>query len=344
MVVYITQENDNVELIESNIILESKKHLVTKAINSKMIIDETLHVITVISNICEFKRRWQLMREFIKRLETLDNVKLYVVELAYGNQDFAVTSSDNPQHLQLRTEYALWHKENMINVGVRKLLPHNWKAMAWIDGDIEFENSNWALETLKILTKFELVQLFTTCFDLDEKNIPMSIWQSFGYKWCNGEEFKYNRGLNYWHTGYAWACTREYFDRVGGLYENGILGSGDYIMSQGLFGKTACAHSSLVEFKNDIKNYVKKYKNVKLGYVPGNIMHYFHGSKVNRKYIERNQILVKYKFNPYLHIAYNQDGIIIPSEFMPMEFILDIYEYFGQRNEDEYYELIKQNK
>lgn len=340
MVVYIKQDNDEIELIESNIELDSKKYLIKNALKNNKIIDNTLHIITVISNICEFKRRWNLMKEFIERTEQINNVKLYVVELAYGNQDFMITSSDNPRHLQLRTEYALWHKENMINVGINKLLPDNWKAVAWIDGDIEFENSNWVIDTLKILTEFDLVQLFTTCFDMDENNIPMSIWQSFGYKYCNGEKFRHNKGINYWHTGYAWACTRKYYDKVGGLYEHGILGSGDYIMSQGLFGKTACAHGSLINFKNDIQKYINNLEKINVGFTPGNIRHYFHGSKVNRKYIERNQILIKYQYDPNIHLTYNEDGIIIPSKNMPMEFILDIYEYFNQRNEDEYYDLI----
>lgn len=39
----------------------------------------------------------------------------------------------------------------MINLGVRYLLPEKWKAFAWIDADIEFENSTWAVDTLKIL-------------------------------------------------------------------------------------------------------------------------------------------------------------------------------------------------
>lgn len=311
MVVYIEDNRDKIELIENNCQIKSNNDLILKALKKNVLIDDTLHVITVISNICEFRRRWDLMNQFIERTQQYNNIKLYVVELAYGNQDFKITSPNNPSHLQLRTEYALWHKENMINLGIRKLLPADWKAVAWIDGDIEFENPNWVIDTLKVLTEFDVVQLFTTCFDLDEKEIPMSIWQGFGYKYCHGERFNHIRGINYWHPGYAWSYTRDYYERIGGLYDKGILGSGDYIMCQG-FSKPAFGHHSLHFFKNNVVDYITNLTNVKIGYIPTNIKHYFHGSKANRKYVERNTILVKYNYNPMEHIEYNEEGILIP--------------------------------
>ena len=340
MVVFIEDNQDKIELIENNYNIKSFNHLINKTLRHNMIIDDTLHIITVISNICEFRRRWDLMKQFIERTENLQNVKLYVVELAYGNQDFHITSASNPSHLQLRTEYALWHKENMINLGIRKLLPANWKAVAWIDGDIEFENPNWVLDTLKVLTEFDVVQLFTTCFDLDEKEIPMSIWQSFGYKYCHGGKFSFKRGINYWHTGYAWACNRNYYEKVGGLYEKGILGSGDYIMCQGYFSKAAFGHKSLTYFKENVESYISNLTDIKIGYIPTNIKHYFHGSKANRKYVERNEILIRYNYNPMEHVQYDEQGVLVPTPNMPKQFLIDIYNYFGERNEDEYYDLV----
>jgi hypothetical protein len=328
---------------EKNLQKQSRRDLLYTALKSDETIDDTLHVITVISNVCNFRRRYELMENFIKNMEQFSNIKLYVVELAYGDQEFKITSESNPCHLQLRVKYALWHKENIINLGIKKLLPVDWKAVAWIDGDIEFENINWVSDTLKILTKFDLVQLFTTSFDLDENNIPMTIFQSFGYKYCNGEKFQHNRGVNYWHPGYAWACRRDFYEKIGGLYDKGIVGSGDYILTQGILKSIACGDKNLKNFYDDVKKYVDRISSldVILGYVPGNIRHYFHGSKKNRKYIERNQILLKYDYNPSNIIKYDDNGILVPTENMPDNFINDILDYFRQRNDDEYYELIK---
>ncbi len=364
MVVILDIENNPIELIESNKIIKPIDHLIKKAlipsVKDKRYEDNILHVITVISNVCEYKRRWQLMREFIERMEShTENLsgssiemKLYIVELAYGDeQNFHITDPENPRHLQLRTPHAIWHKENLINIGVAKLLPLNWKAMAWIDGDLEFENGNWVEDALKVLTVCDVIQLFTTCFDLDEKNIPMSIWQSYGYKYAHGERFKHNRGINYWHSGYAWACRREFFERMGGLYEGGILGSGDYIMTQGYLGNNT-GIKQLKGYCEDIAQYNHPLyvsetantstsqdnllPNIYVGYIPGNIRHFFHGSKVNRKYVERNQILIKHDYNPSIHLMKEEgSGLLIPSPLMSTEFLMDIYHYFAERNEDE---------
>ena len=343
MVVY--EENYNKKMIETDKKIISNNHLILNSLNNNELIDNTLHVVTVISNICEFKRRWELMKNFIERLENHQNIILYVVEMAYGNQDFHITSSTNPLHLQLRTEFSLWHKENMINLAINKLLPRDWKAVAWIDGDIEFENLNWVIDTLKVLNNFDIIQLFTTCFDLDENLKPMKIFQSFGYKYAHGEHYiaSKNCGQNLWHSGYAWACTRNFYEKIGFIYDKGILGSGDYVISQALLGNLGCRNAIMSGYVEDIKQYVSKFKNIKVGYIPGNILHYFHGSKANRKYSERIQILLKYNYDPNFYICYNEYGVLVPSEYMTIEFINDIYKYFKERNEDEFYDLIKIN-
>ena len=79
-----------------------------------------------------FIRRYKLFKEFIN---------IYVVEMIYNNQEYMVTSY-NPKHLQLKTETSLWHKENMINLAIEKLLSKNYKAFAWFDANIEFDKSS----------------------------------------------------------------------------------------------------------------------------------------------------------------------------------------------------------
>ena len=346
MVVFYKESNDKIELIETNKKIKSNNNLIIESLRGNKMISDTLHVITVISNICEFKRRWELMRDFILRLENYPNVQLYVVEMAYGNQDFHITLPNNPRHLQLRTKYALWHKENMINLAIKKLIPEDWKAVAWIDGDVEFENPNWVIDSLKILNNFDIIQLFTTCFDLDENQKPMKIFQSFGYKYAHGEEFivKNNQGPNYWHPGYAWACTRNFYDKIGFIYDKGILGSGDYVVAQALLGNLGCKNAKMPGYVMDIKNYVDKFVDFKVGYIPTNIIHYFHGSKANRKYTERIQILLKYNYDPNFHVYYDEQGILVPTNYLCDDFLQDINKYFFERNEDEFYDLIKINE
>ena len=301
-------------------------------------IEKKLHVIAVISNPCLFVKRYILFKEFVQRIENEQlNIILYVVELAYGNQKFIMTDSKNPRHLQIRTETPLWHKENMINLGVKKLLPKNWKAFAWIDADLDFESSTWALDTLKILNGYkDIVQIWSHCVDMDKDGYTMKIFNSAGYQYAKGHKHC-STGQNYWHPGYAWAITRKAYEKIGGLYDKGILGSGDNIMMLSLLsnGLKSLNDLSTDGYKHTISDYEKKISTLRYGYVPGIMYHHFHGSKVNRKYTDRWQILVKHNYDPLIHISYNNDGIIVPTELFNQELKEEIIQYFEERNEDE---------
>ena len=300
-------------------------------------IEEKLNVIIVISNPCLYARRYILLKEFVKRMEEEENdVNLFVVEMTYGNQKFCVTNSDNKNHLQLNTEIPIWHKENMINLAVKYLLPPTYKAFAWIDADIEFENSTWALDTLKILNGCkDVVQLFSHCIDMSDCNTNLNIFNGFGYSYNKNKKYS-SKGLDYWHSGYAWAITRKAYEKIGGLYEKGILGSGDSIMALSFIGKSNYMNN--VGYNNDYNNSMLEYQKnackLRLGYVTGIIRHHYHGSKQNRQYTERWKILIKHQFSPIHHICYNEIGIMCVSENVSQEFKDDILNYFKERKED----------
>ena len=302
-------------------------------------LDNILHIIIVISNPCQYAKRYILARQFIKKFENELNIKLYIVELAYDNQAFYCTDSNNKNHLQLKTSTApLWHKENMINIGVNKLLPNDWKAFAWIDADIEFENNNWALDALKILNgSKDVIQLFSHALDLDNNENIMNVFSSFGFQYCKKKKYSLLDNFNYWHPGFAWAITRNAYKKIGGLYEYSILGSGDHNMAlcfinKGLYSINDKADNS---YKQSIINFQNNCKNLRLGYIPGVIRHFYHGKKINRKYTERWKILINCNYNPFLFIKKNNDNLLIPSELCPVELLNDIFNYFKERNEDE---------
>ena len=314
------------------------KNYIRSAIENNDPIEEKLHVIAVVSNPCLFAKRYILMKEFMNRFVLEErNVILYIVELAYGDQKFIITQKNNPTHLQIRTKHPLWHKENMINMGVKYLLPKNYKAFAWVDADVEFENPSWALDTLKILNgSHDIIQLFSHAVDMNNEEMAMSVFNSAGYQ--NEKNKKYcNTGINYWHPGYAWAITRKAYEKIGGIYENSILGSGDHMMLLSLLnnGINSVNGKCTDEYKEDICKYQEKMRTLRFGYVPGVIRHYYHGSKKNRKYQERWQILVKHKFSPTRHITKDEMGIIIPTSEFSEEFKKEIFQYFQERNEDE---------
>lgn len=308
------------------------------ALNNNDPIEEKLNVIVVISNPCLYAKRYQLFNKFMNKINEDHNVEVYVVELAYKNQKFMVTTQTNKKHLQLRTETPLWHKENMINIAVNKLLPKNYKAFAWVDADIEFESNTWSTDTLKILNGFkDVVQLFSHAVDMDNDESTLNVFSSFGYNFCKKKKFLTGKSLDFWHPGFAWAITRKAYEKIGGLYEKGILGSGDNIMAYAFINK--CEKYTRTNYNEDYNNsmleFEKKAKYLRLGYVPGVIRHFYHGKKINRYYYERTHILVKHKYSPYIDIAYDKNGLLIPTEQFSEEFKKDIMNYFIERKEDE---------
>lgn len=311
---------------------------IKNAIKNNDPIEEKLHVIIVISNPCLYNSRYNLANDFIRRIETdnADDVILYIVEYAYANQKFSVTNANNPRHLQIRTNTPIWHKENMINMGVTKLLPKDWKAFAWIDADIEFENASWAKDTLKTLNGCrDIVQIFSHAIDMNKDQQGMSTFNSFGFQY--EKELQYTtKGINYWHPGFAWACTRKAYEKMGGLYEKGILGSGDSIMALSIigFGLKAIKDQSTESYKSSIREFQRNVYGLRLGYVPGVIRHFYHGSKVLRKYTERWEILIKHNYSPADHLVTREDGVLEPSEKCPQELLQDIMGYFRERCED----------
>jgi len=321
--------------------IQYRRNVIKDAIANNEPIDNKLNVIIVVSNPCLFARRYILLKEFVQRIELEEeNVNLYIVELAYGKQRFFVTDSNNKRHLQLRTEYPIWHKENMINVGIRKLLPADWKAVAWIDADIEFENPTWAMDTLKVLNgSKDIIQLFSHCVDMNKHGEAMNIFPSFGFQYTKQLPYS-KKPVNFWHPGYAWACTRKTYERIGGLYEHAILGSGDNIMALSIVQKAEYAINEhyTEEYRNSIFEFEKKTKLLRIGYVPGVIRHHYHGSKKNRNYGNRWKILVDNEYNPTKHITRDENGIIVPTKECPNELLTDIFDYFKSRNDDEMYE------
>lgn len=291
-----------------------------------------LHVITVISNPCNYARRYELAHAFVARMEKTPNVILYVVELVYGAQPFVITSPDNRRHLQLRTDTApLWHKENMINLGVRNLLPSGWKEFAWIDCDLDFMSASWVRDTIRLLNgPFDVVQLFSNVIDMDREEKPVGIFTGFG---------KNHSGKKKGTPGFAWACNRAAYTSMGGLPQFAIIGGGDNILALSMINQVLSLTQKF-DFSNDLKNHMLAFQGkvhgLRLGHVPGTIRHYFHGSRKNRQYQDRKKILVKYSFAPSSMLTEdNKTGLIVPTEACDHGLLLDIMNYFEERKEDD---------
>lgn len=267
------------------------------------------------------------------------NIKLYVVETAFGDRHFEVTDASNPNHLQLRTSQNIWHKENMINLGIRHLLPRDWKYVAWVDGDVYFQNDNWATETLHALQHYNLIQPWSEAIDMGPNGESLQMFRSFASLVAKGVTQQVNKTDPYpfGHPGFAYAATRTLLENTGGVMDFPVLGSADAHMAWGSINKVEMSmHDKMnPEFKrlaNDWQTKAYQVTQGRIGYIPGTIHHAFHGPKTKRFYRERWQILVDHDYNPTADLRRDANGLIyIVGKPALVE---DIHRYMISRQED----------
>jgi hypothetical protein len=316
------------------------QHIVKSIINPELTTDNTLHVVSVVSNPIRFQSRYRLFRDFQTRMRATHNVAFYTVELAFGDRQFEVTESTNPMDLQLHTDQEIWHKESMINLGVKHLLPQSWKYMAWVDGDIEFRSQGWALETIQQLQHYPVVQPWSDCVDLGAYGNILQHFESFAsvHRKRIPKQMHPSQPYKYAHSGFAWACTRYFWENVGGLMDFGLLGSSDHHMAFALIGEVKnTIHGGMSEsFVSRCMDWQRSACHVthgdSIGYVKGRLEHHFHGPKKARKYRERWQLLINDKFDPDRDLAYDSQGLI--KVVNNSKLLSDCQDYFRGRQED----------
>lgn len=303
--------------------------------------ETTLHVACAYSNPLRWRTRRVLMNDFRQHMAASPNVVLHAGELAYGERPFEVTGGD-ANDVQLRTSHELWHKENILNLAIRRF-PADWKYGAIIDADFHMTRRDWALEAIHQLQHFDFVQLFSSYSDLTVEQRPYRVMPSFGWVHWHGHH-RHGKGYPYatgspGATGGAWAFRRAAFDAVGGLLDVCILGSADWHMAFGLAGKINTAPESTrcsQGYVEAVRRWQERARvlNGNIGYVENHAIHHFHGSKVFRAYGDRWKILRDQDFDPATDLVRDWQGVWQLAGNKP-ELRDEIRRYFRARNEDD---------
>lgn len=217
-----------------------------------------------------------------------------------------------------------------------------------LDGhDLTFYCDYLKEKVIEALQEHPVVQLFETCRDLDADGEIMKLHKSFAAAYRDGEALFKPTGFrppwtgNLSHTGYCWAARRDVLEKCGGLLETCILGSADGLMARAMIGKvdegiqkglSEGYRRPIVEWQDKV---LKAMDGKKLGCVVCEVGHSWHGTKSNRQYGSRAQILIKHSFDPLEDLIKNEDGVwaIKPDQKPKLE--RDILKYFIARKEDE---------
>lgn len=294
--------------------------------------DEPLYVILPYFNFCGFKSRRRLFLDFIERNKNLKGVRFIVSEV--------VGSAPLPKlpvwkHVKATTKCQMWLKENIINMASMHL-PSDWKYIAWIDADILFLNENWVQDTKETLEYYDIVQLFHTVVNMGPRGEAMKTDKSFGYMHSrSGTAYTSSDKYGFWHPGYAWACTRSTWSKMGCLLDWAILGSADRHMALAWIGRVENSRPGNVHpnYNRLLLEFQAKCKNFRLGNIDGTILHEWHGRLEDRKYRERWEILTKHQFDPLKDLSLTKEGLIqLAGDGLRLQKDLD--EYFLGRKED----------
>lgn len=272
--------------------------------------------------------------KFKKYIQNL-NYPLYTVELSFKDQPNQLF--DEEYTLKIKTNDILWHKERLLNI-IFKKLPKKYEKIIWVDCDVFYKDNTWIDKTSDLLNYNKIVQPFSKCTYLDKlgnltSNERFGLF--YGYK-NNLKEFrvwKYN-------SGFVWASRREFFEKFG-LFDRGILGSGDGFMAH-TFTKNLTFDLYVERFKwnNDIvRDYLNwslpviDYVGDSINYLDLEVYHNWHGNLKNRKYLQRAEILRN--FNPFTMLKEDENGVWNWTDLVDDEIKNKVINYFQERKEDE---------
>lgn len=251
---------------------------------------------------------------------------LFTVEVSFdGNfrlpADWSLTAG--PEHL-------LWQKEQLINEAIARL-PAEFDRVAWIDADLLFLNPDWAEETVELLDHFPVVQLFETCHYANASGQIEERHPSLLHKRRHGLK---GHGL----PGGAWAARRDWIAEHG-LYARNIVGGGDVMFADALFGELngfvtkICAPALVADYQRWGTRVAASVAG-RVGCTRGDVIHSFHGTRRQRRYVERAALLRETDFDPATDLTVSPNGLLAWTGNKP-DLAAGVRAYFEGRREDE---------
>lgn len=293
-----------------------------------------LAVITAHYNFAGFDMPVRNLRRFQRQMDRY-GVPVYGVELFLKGTQPSMAGVKGWDCYRVNDKAILWQKEALLNMA-EKMVPAEYDIIAPIDADVEFTNPNWVRDTLLAMRHHPVVQPFTNAHWTDRRGQIID---------TRAAVTRLGLDMDKWttHPGFAWAFDRELYRSFGGWYDVAPMGAGDTLMAVALSKKPLPekwmehAYSYLGpknrEHFNDWKSRVRVAMQGKIfGHVPGDIIHEWHGDRINRRYHERAKWIAGYDVR--LHTRRTRAGYLEWSLLAPRKLRRDMTNYFLQRDED----------
>jgi hypothetical protein len=321
--------------------------------------DDRVAVIVVHFNPSGYARRAVLVNDCLQRLVQTQlrlaedgtagaHLEIVAVELCYGDKPAEINPSAYPTAklvcCRCDPRHKMWSKEQLINLAFNDHLSSGTKYVTWIDSDVEFTDDSWVRDVVTCLSRHEKAfgQVWSTCSMMGPEDTPDETLTvtSFCAQFVAGKQYanRSNGDREYWHPGFAWMATASALRSTHGLIAQ-TLGSADRHMAMSFLGLTVETVPDGVTggYLDKVLSWQERVKenDIKLLVVPLHILHHWHGPITRRFYMERWQIVTKNRFDPNIHLQWNQDsGLFLWSTACPPTLQQDVASYFDHRQED----------
>lgn len=294
-----------------------------------------LAVVSCHFNPCHYQSRDQNVLRTMTALAD-QAIPLYLANLVFTNQD-AVVPTPTATVLTLQGRDVLWHKERLLNLLIGKL-PSRYTKVAWIDADILFPDSRWFPWASELLDTYDLIQLYDRVEQRDNDGQPIAELAGLAAYVASDKPHPFNFDRSCTWPGLAWAAKRQVLT-THGLFDAMIVGGADTYMSIAAFGQAGTewhlnqlapklkeAWSTwATRFFQDIQG--------RVGFVPTPVVQLGHGTRVNRRYVDRMHILTTYDFDPTCDITPDEHGVWQWATHKPL-LHRAVHDYFEARRED----------
>ena len=275
-----------------------------------------LCLVTTFFNPARFRKKLQRYLDFANRAAA-SGLRLFTVECACHEGEFEIEAVRDV--MRVRAGDPIWQKERLLNLAVRRL-PRQFTKIVAIDFDVVFENPEWAFETSRLLDEVPLVQPFETAIwlprDATRADGTGLVFPSFASRHaadasCVAAGDFAAHGV----PGYAWGIRRDLLERHG-LYDACVIGGGDHLIAHAACGDwtSPCFDWSVgigtVQHRHFVRWAETFHCDVRgrMAFVPGRLLHLWHGQWKDRRYTSRHLHLREFDFDPDLDIRVGSDG------------------------------------
>jgi hypothetical protein len=170
--------------------------------------------------------------------------------------------------------------------------------MFFCDADVVFSDPSCFSKAAWLLEHARLVQPFTRAVWTDAHGAPFCHKDSTAAAWCRGNQ-AHSLDPRYFHPGFAFGVTREFFRQVGGLHGCVLTGTGDAALFQAALAPLLPAPIKGQSYytapsPSDWRDRVAAFVDGRVAAAAGDCTHFWHGGRKARAYDQRHHLLASF--------------------------------------------------